>query len=143
MKLEEIHELWEKDAFIDSTDLTSESLKIPKLLSKYYRIFIEEKKTLMITMKKYKELKHEKYEFLCNPTEEDVREKGWKVPARTILKSEYTNYLDGDSDLLNLELKVGVQQEKVDFLKSILQSLSTRGFLIKNAIEDRKYMNGG
>ena len=30
MKLEEIQELCEKDAFIDSTDLTSESLNIHK-----------------------------------------------------------------------------------------------------------------
>lgn len=142
MKLEEIQEFWEKDSVIDFTDLFSESLKIPQLHSKYYNILLAEKKTLSFAFKKYKELKHDKSEFLINPNPEDVKERGWKPPHRTIIKSELPQFLEGDKEILELELQIGLQQEKVEFLKSIIQSFSSRGYLIKNAIEDRKFMHG-
>lgn len=144
MKLEEIYEMWEKDAPIDVTDLQESSAKIPMLHSKYYKIYLQEKKLLHVLLKNYKQLKHEKTEFLINPTEEDVKEKGWKIPERgKIYRTELQTYLEGDSDLLDLELKINVQQEKTEFLKSIIQSFSSRGYLIKNIIEDRKFMQGG
>jgi hypothetical protein len=43
MKLEEIESLWEQDSKIDRTDLDNESLKIPMLHSKYYKIYLREK----------------------------------------------------------------------------------------------------
>ena len=39
MKLEEIQESWSSDSQIDDTQLDNESLKIPELHHKYYRIF--------------------------------------------------------------------------------------------------------
>lgn len=142
MKLEEIQSLWEQDAIIDYTDLTKESLKIPQLHSKYYSIFLAEKKVLNLAHRKYKELKHNKTEFIINPNQEDATTNDWKAPSRTVLKNEIPTYLEGDKEMLDLELQIGAQQEKVDFLKSIIQSFTNRGFLIKNAIEDRKFMNG-
>ena len=38
MKIESIESLWEKDSKIDSVDLKGESLKIPQLHEKYFKI---------------------------------------------------------------------------------------------------------
>ena len=143
MKLEELERQWSEDAVISEYDLTKEALKIPQLHSKYYQLYIREKLTLLKFRTEYKKLKLEKYEFLTNPTEEGF-EKGWTLPPQgKILKTELSTYMEGDTDLLNNELKLGVQEEKVYFLKSIIDSINTRNFIIKNMIEDRKFMNGG
>ena len=39
MVLEEIYELWHKDSIIDKTELGDESLKIPQLHHKYFKIY--------------------------------------------------------------------------------------------------------
>lgn len=143
MKFEEIHAMWDKDAPIDMTDLQSASANVPKLHAKYYRIFVEEKKKLMGLMRDYKELRHLKKEFVTNPNKEDTEKHGWAPPTRKITLPQAEEYINGDTQMLDYELKIGVQQEKIDFLKSIIQTLSTRGYLIKNIIEDRKYMTGG
>ena len=39
MNLEQIQEMWQKDAVIDPDNLHDESLKIPQLHSKYYTIY--------------------------------------------------------------------------------------------------------
>ena len=42
MKIKEIELLWETDSKIDSVDLKGESLKIPQLHQKYFKILNEE-----------------------------------------------------------------------------------------------------
>lgn len=143
MKLEMIQDFWAEDCKIDTTDLTKESIKIPQLHEKYYKIYISEKIILRKYQAIYKTLKLQKYEFFINPTEEKVKE-GWKVPDQgKLLKNETSMYLECDTDLVETELKIGIQIEKVDFLKSILDSIHSRGYLLKNILEDRRFMNGG
>jgi hypothetical protein len=144
MKLETIQELWHQDCKIDTTDISKEASNIPSLHEKYYKIYIGERLQLYKLQADYKKLKLEKYEFLINPTEEDVRDKGWKIPDRgRILRQEVSGYLEGDSDMINKELQIGIQQEKVEFIKSIIDSISKRGFLLKTIHDDRKFMSGG
>ena len=57
MKLEEIYEMWEKDAPIDVTDLQESSAKVPMLHAKYYKLYLQEKKLLHVLLKNYKQLK--------------------------------------------------------------------------------------
>ena len=60
-----------------------------------------------------------------------------------ILKQEISTYMEGDKEIIDLSLRVGVAQEKVDFLDSIIKSLQTRGYLIKSAIDFQKFIMGG
>ena len=143
MKLEAIFELWEKDSDIDMTELAHESIKIPKLHHKYYQIYLSQK----IILKKYeaemKVLKLAKYEFYTQGPSKETHEKGWELPARgMILKQEMPMYIEGDKDLIDLSLKIGIQQEKVELLESIIKSLTNRGFQIKSAIEWNKFTMG-
>ena len=143
MKIEEIESLWSEDSIITDIDLSREASKIPQLHAKYYQIYIREKMILLKYRNEYKKLKLEKHEFLINPTEDKFND-GWKLPAQCkILKNEINTYLDGDDLLLQQELKIGIQEEKVTFLKSIIDSINTRNFIIKNMIEDRRFMAGG
>jgi hypothetical protein len=143
MKLEDILELWKEDSNIDKAELGEEAVKIPKLHNKYYQIYVHEKIVLRSYEADMKKLKLEKYEFFTQGHTEETRSKMWELPARgLILKADIPMYMDADKELIKLSLKIGVQQEKTDFLESIIKSLTNRGFQIKSAIDWYKFTMG-
>lgn len=144
MKIEQLFVEWEKDSNIDKTELGDESIKIPKLHHKYYRVFISERLLLRKLEADLKQLKLEKYEFYTQGPSKESKEKGWEIPARgVILKSDLPTYLDADKDIVELTLRIGYQQEKIELLESIIKSLQTRGYQIKAAIDWAKFTMGG
>lgn len=144
MKFEEIFDEWKRDSEIDQTDLGNESLKIPKLHHKYYMMLLSERSSLRKLEAQMKQLKLSKYEFYSQGHTEETRKLGWELPPRgIILKADIPMYLEADKDIIELSLKIGIQGEKVDFLDSILKTLQTRNFLIKNAIDFLRWTNGG
>ncbi len=144
MKFEDIFEQWNIDSTIDKTQLDNESLKIPKLHHKYYMMLVAEKSLLKKLESQLKELKLSKYEFYSQGHTEETKQLGWKLPARgMILKTDIPMYMEADKDIIELSLKIGMQQEKVDFLESIIKSFQTRGYIIKSALDFMKFTMGG
>lgn len=143
MKLEEIQNEWSVDAQIDINDLDNESLKTPKLHSKYYKMFSHENMVLKKVEADLKVLKLEKYEFYTMGATEETVQKGWKLPPKgMILRTDVPMYMDADKDIIALNLKVALQREKVDFLESIIKSFASRSFDVRNSIEFMKWRNG-
>jgi len=143
MKLDDILNMWSEDCEMDRTELGEESLKLPKLHSKYLRHFSEERlflRKLEEERKEFSKLKHDYYRGVL--PEEDLKEQGWDPFRLSILKSDVHMYLDSDQDIIKLNLKISVQQEKVDALESIIKAINNRGFLIKAAIDYEKFKVG-
>lgn len=141
-KLEDIEALWEADSKIDRTDLDNESIKIPTLHSKYYKIYLREKVQLKAEEQEYKifyKIKHEYYTGKLS--KEDLDQYGWE-PFQFVLKNDLQVYIDSDKDIAEKLLKLQVQREKVDFLENIIKTLNGRGFLIKNAIDFIRFTSG-
>lgn len=143
MKLEQILELWEEDSHINKNELGDEAIKIPKLHSKYYRIYVNEK----LVLRKYKaeldQLRLEKYEFYTQGPTKEQMDLGWKLPASgKILKNEVNSYLDADKEIVEKSLKIGLQNEKVDLLESIIKSLTSRGFNLNVAVSWERFKVG-
>jgi len=143
MNVDDIFQLWTEDVEIDKTELGDEAIKIPKLHNKYFQIYIKEKLLLRKFDSEMKQLKLDKYEFYTQGHTEETRSKMWELPAKgLILKTDIPMYMDADPDIVKLSLKIGLQQEKVDFLDSIIKSLNSRGFNIKAAIDWHKFTMG-
>ena len=143
MLIDDILELWKEDSKIDRTELGDEALIIPKFHHKYYEILIKEKLLLKKQESELKQLKLEKYEFYTQGPNEETREKGWVLPAKgLILKADIPMYMDADKDIINLCLKIGYQQEKIELLESIIKSLNNRGYNIRAAIDWQKFTMG-
>jgi hypothetical protein len=143
MKLDDIMEMWSEDCNVNRLELGEESLKLPKLHSKYLRIFTEERLLLRRLEGERKELillKHDYYRGVM--PEEDLRANGWEPFRLNVLKSDIPMYIEADQDNIKLNLRIAMQQEKVDALESIIRSINNRGFLIKNAIEFEKFKVG-
>lgn len=144
MKIEDIYLLWESDVEIDRTELGDEALNIPKLHHKYFQILIKEKMILRKHDAELKQLKLDKYEFYTQGPNEETKNKGWRLPARgMILKGDIPLYMEADQDIIDLSLKIGLQQEKVEFLESIIKSIMNRNFLIRASIDWQKFTMGG
>jgi Recombination, repair and ssDNA binding protein UvsY len=143
MQIDDIMALWEKDTVIDKTELGDESLNSPKLHSKYYNILIKERLYLKKLEAENRQLKLDKYEFFTQGPNEDTKDKGWRLPPKgMILKSDLPMYMDADQDIVDLNLKIGLQQEKIEFLESIIKTIINRNFVIKNAIDWQKFTMG-
>jgi len=143
MNIEEIMKLWEEDTNIDKTEIGDEAIKVPKLHSKYYNILIKEKLLLRKLEAEMKQLKLDKYEFLTQGPNEDTKERGWKLPPKgMILKGDIPTYMDADKDIINLSLKIGMQQEKVYFLEDIIKTIINRGYLLKTVLEWQRFTMG-
>lgn len=143
MKLSEIIEMWQADAPIDTLNIIVGNANVPILHAKYARLHTLERIKLRKMEAEYKQIKFRKEEFLINPNEEDMKEFGWKVPPRgKILKQDLDRFIEGDDQLVQMELDIGVQQEKVELLKSIMQSIAARGFVYKNIIDEKRFQNG-
>lgn len=143
MKLDEIYTMWEKDADIDRTELGEESLRIPMLHSKYFRVFSQERIILKKMEADFKTLYKDKFEYYSGTlSEEALQSYGWEPNPLRILRSDIALYLDGDTELNALNLKIEIQKEKVDFLEAVIKSLANRGFQIKSAIDWEKFKMG-
>jgi hypothetical protein len=144
VKLEDIQAAWKSDSAIDRTELGEESLKIPQLHSKYFNLFSQERLTYKKMESDYKRLLRLKHEYYTGViSEEDLREHQWDPFQLKILRTDLSLYLESDTDLQTLQLKLEMQKEKVDFLDSAIKSLSVRGYQIKNAIDWTKFQMGG
>ena len=143
MNIDEIMSERKTDSEIDVTELADESIKIAKLHQKYYEYLIKEKLLFKKNESDLKLLRLEKYEFYTQGHNEETLKKGWELPSKgMVIKSEIPMYLEGDKDIINLNLKISYQQEKIYLLQSIIKSLNNRGYNIKSAIDWIKFTSG-
>ena len=131
MKFEEIQKLWSGDCEIDETELSQESVKIPQLHNKYLIIFHDERLRLRTMRFDHSKLLKVKREYFSG-----------RMDATELVKADVQEYIDADDDIIEGKKKISLQEEKVDYLEAIVKGLSNRGYLIKNAIDWKRFTEG-
>lgn len=143
MTLDQIIEEWTRDSNVDKTELADESLKIISLVAKYMRWYKTEKLKLIHLKTKLAQLKLAKREFYTMGPHEDTPP-DWKLPPQgRVIKNEVQDYIDADNDVITMNLRVSVQQEKSDLLYDIIKELNNRRWSIRAAIDFLKWTQGG
>lgn len=140
MNLDEIQSLWEQDSFIDQDNLHEESVKIPLLHSKYYKIYNNILLLKKLEESKYKELKKKKWEYYTGKADPEVYVENpfeYKV-----LRQDLDKYMDADKEIIRIITKIDYFNVMLDYLNSILKTISNRTFQIKNAIDFMKFTAG-
>ena len=143
MKFEEIQKLWSGDCEIDETELSQESVKIPQLHNKYLILFHDERlrfRTMKFDHSKLLKVKREYFSGRMDATELEAYD--WEPFQYKLLKADVQEYIDADDDIIEGKKKLSLQEEKVEYLESVVKSLSTRGYLIKNAIDWKRFTEG-
>ena len=141
MNLDQIQEMWERDAVIDPDNLHDESLKIPQLHSKYYTVY----NTITLLRERaretYNKVKLERYNYYTGKAEPEVYAEE-PFPYKVREKDAVQRYLDADDRLIKVELKIKYYDSTLKFLEEIIKIISNRTYQIKNAIEWHKFQTG-
>ena len=134
MNLDEIQEMWQRDAVIDPDTLHDESLKIPQLHSKYYTLY----NTITLMREKARDqrakVKLERYNYYTGKADPEVYEKD-PFPYKVREKDAIQRHLDADERLTKIDLKIRYYDTTLKFLEEIIRIISNRTYQIKNAIE--------
>lgn len=137
-------DLWASDAQMDDGELGQESLKVPLLHHKYYKIYVQEALLRKKLEQDFKTLYRLKYEYYMGVLDQHTLiARGWDPNPLKILKQDLPIYMEGDTDLQLIQAKLDIQKEKLSFLESAIKTITNRGYLIKNAIEWEKFKVGG
>ena len=140
MDLEQLQEQADKDLKINDTELDLESLKTPQLHNQYMKHLTKYKLMLSRAETEYSILKREKWEYYTGKSDASVyAEKPFDLK---ILRTDIDKYLESDEDLQKAKQKVDYLSTTVDFLDRTIRLISNRGFIIKNAIDWRKFTSG-
>ncbi|MEC9273890.1 MAG: recombination mediator protein UvsY [Candidatus Neomarinimicrobiota bacterium] len=141
--LENIQDEWEKNSKIDYSNLGTESIRIPVIHDKYLKIFIDERIRLKGMEFELSKLVRSKTNYYKGEmTEDELEERGWEQFQGRLLKNEISNYIETDDDYIKIKQNIVVQQEKINYLDSIIKQLNNRVFQIKNALDWLKFSRG-
>ena len=143
MLFDDIKKMVEIDLKFKDDELDVESLRIPQLHGKYLNLLYDEKLILRKWKNELSELTKLKWEYYTGKMpEEQLKELEWEPFQLRILKQDIELYMESDTDLNQRRDRVFVQEEKVNYLESIIKMISNRQYHIRDAITWRKFING-
>lgn len=144
MKFEDIEKEWAIDSEIDRSDLGKAALDISSLHSKYFKILHAEKRNLYLLVEKKAELEHnlESWFLKTMTAEERLAANLPDFLDKKVLKSDVDRHIARYPDIVQLNLKIGIQTDKIEFLKDIIKSIHNRSFIIKDAISWLMFTQG-
>jgi len=140
MTLEELQQSVDRDFKLDDTELDAESIKIPLLHNKYLIHFNKFSLLLKKAEYEHKTMIKDKWEYYTGKANPGVyKEKPFDIK---VLKSDVHIYMDSDPELQRADQKVAYLNQIVKYLEQVLRGVNNRSFLIKNAIEWKKFTSG-
>ena len=140
MTLEELQELADKKLKINDTELDIEALKTPQLHNEFLKHFNKFKLMKTKATAELATIKLHKWEYYTGKADPMVYQQ--KPFNLKILKADVDKYIEADEDYQKIKQKVDYLETIVDFLDRTIRQIQNRGFLIKDAIEWRKFTSG-
>ena len=144
MQLKDIKVEWQKDTKIDKADLGHESIRTPSLHSKYLDLLVSKKLQRRKTYVEYLQMCQTKTRYYKGEmTKEELQAHGWpQYLKKSPLKAELETLLESDEDVNKVKDKVEYLDVTIEYLESVMKSLSSRTWDIKSAVEWAKFTNG-
>lgn len=144
MTLDELQQLWEKDCEIDDNFLGENSTATPKLHAKYVKLLVNTKLKHTKLQADYALLRKNKFRYYRGELSRDeLNNLGWdQWQGVKPLKNEMDEFLQGDSELVTLKIKIDYLETMIYFLESVLQQIKARDWQIKTAVEWKKFLAG-
>tara|TARA_B100000925_G_scaffold285793_1_gene262588 strand:- start:47 stop:475 length:429 start_codon:yes stop_codon:yes gene_type:complete len=140
MTLEELQDIVEKKLKINDTELDLEALKTPQLHNEFLKHFNKFKLMKTKATAELATIKLHKWEYYTGKADPMVYQQ--KPFNLKILKADVDKYIEADEDYQKIKQKVDYLETIVDFLDRTIRQIQNRGFLIKDAIEWRKFTSG-
>jgi|TARA_Y100000034_G_scaffold105264_1_gene132452 hypothetical protein len=143
MNLKEIRKLISVDLKIDETRLDFESLKTPQLHNKYLIIYTDEKLILEKMISDMSILKKNKWLYYTGKmSQEELEFLNWEPFNLNILKTDIDKFISSDKEIIELNHRLILQKEKVNYLESVVKIINNRQWYIRSAIDWVKFTQG-
>ena len=144
MTLDELQQMWETDCQIDDNYLGENSTATPKLHAKYVKLLVNTKLKHTKLQADYALLRKNKFRYYRGELSRDeLTELGWQQwQGVKPLKNEMDEFLQGDSELVTLKIKIDYLETMIYFLESVLGQIKARDWQIKTAVEWKKFLAG-
>lgn len=135
--------MWDADARVVPDLLHQQAADVAFLHNKYYKVYLDERAKIRTLNQQYKQLYKLKFEYYTGILDQEtLQEKQWKPFSLRVLKTEVPMYLDSDSEMNDLKARIDLQQDKIEYLESIIKLINNRNFQIKNVIDYLRFTNG-
>lgn len=144
MTIEEITNEWKTDCKVDDNHLDQASSNTPLLHAKYIELLVAAKLKLAKSEKEHNKLRKQKFRYYRGEmTQQELKDLGWEQwQGAKPIKSDMDEFLKGDDDLNNSDLKLSYLETMIYLLESILTSIKSRDWNIKNNLEWKKFIVG-
>jgi hypothetical protein len=143
MNLDELKAMIKKDLDIDQTALDAESSRTPQLHNKYLVMFMDEKLKLKRMNSELSVLRKNKWLYYTGRmSQEELTQFGWEPFELNILKTEADDMIESDADYIKASEKVNFQEEKVNYLESVIKIVQNRQWQIRAMIDWLKFTQG-
>lgn len=133
--------MWENDSKMDIDNLHTESLNIPIIHAKYFDMY----NTITLLKKKAeqqkKNIRHERYEYYTGKADPEIYVED-PFPKKVRDKDALQKYLDADTKLSQISLKVEYYDVMLNYIENILKMIQNRTYQIKNSIEFMRFQSG-
>lgn len=144
MNLEQLMDEWKTDCAIDDNHLGEASTFTPNLHSKYINYLVSFKLKLAKTKGEYNMLRKNKFRYYRGElSREELENLGWlQWQGVKPLKNEMDEFLQGDTELVQMEQKVEYLNTIVMFLESVMGAIKQRDWQIRNSIQWKEFLVG-
>ena len=144
MTIDEIYDMWAIDSEIDENYLGETTVATPKLHAKYVKMLVNTKLKHTKYSSDYNIMRKNKFRYYRGElSRQELQDFGWEQwQGVKPLKNEMDEFLKGDSDLNNLQVKIDYLESMIYLLESILSQIKARDWQIKSAIEWKKFLAG-
>jgi ABC-type enterochelin transport system ATPase subunit len=143
MNLDELKVMIKKDLDIDQTALDVESSRTPQIHNKYLVMFMDEKLKLKRMNNELSVLRRNKWLYYTGRmSQEELTQFGWEPFELNILKTEADDMIESDADYIKASEKVNFQEEKVNYLESVIKIVQNRQWQIRAMIDWLKFTQG-
>jgi hypothetical protein len=143
MNLDELKIMIKKDLDIDQTALDAESSRTPQIHNKYLVMFMDEKLKLKRMNNELSVIRKNKWLYYTGRmSQEELTQFGWEPFELNILKTEADDMIESDADYIKASEKVNFQEEKVNYLESVIKIVQNRQWQIRAMIDWLKFTQG-
>ena len=144
MNIEQLQDEWDKDCEIDDNFLGEHATKTPKLHAKYIRLLVNVKLKHTKLQSDYNLLRKNKFRYYRGElSREELQTLDWgQWQGIKPLKNEMDEFLQGDTDLNTLRVKIDYLETMIYFIESVLGQIKARDWQLKSAIQWKMFLAG-
>ncbi len=141
MSLYELTSEAENDLEIDRSRLDVEALRTPKIHNRWLKKLYQRKDKIFALELKKKILMKEKWLYYTGKASDETYVKNGAFHLK-LMKQEVPMFVEADEQIQEIDVKIHVVKQEVEFIQKTIEEINRRSFHITNALKALAFLNG-